>query len=117
MRSGLIQLEGIRKTFTATFSRYGIKRNWHGFTEETILLLNVKDSSGRTATTHIWFPMTKGFEKLGGLEEGTLVQFDARVKSYRKGYKKDVYDFKLNNPTKIKMLKGCEKNARNIFKI
>ena len=105
MRSGLIQLEDIRKTFTANFDRYGIKRNWHGFKERTILLLDVKDSSGQTVTHHIWFPMTKGFEKLGDLETGVLIQFDARVKSYKKGYRKDVYDFKLNNPTKIKILK------------
>jgi len=33
-----------------------------------------------------WFNHTKGLEKLGELEEGDLIQFDARVKPCWKGY-------------------------------
>ena len=115
MRSGLKEIENTRKTFTATFKRYGSKTNWNGFPEKTILLVDIKDSGGKIVTGHIWFHFTKGFEKLGELKEGTVVQFDARVKPYIKGYngyREDVrwekpreQDYKLNNPTKIKILK------------
>ena len=112
MRRELKKIKGQRITFKGTFKRYGGKANWHGYPEKTILLIGVKDSDGNPMTDHIWFRMTKGFEKLGELKEGDRVQFDARVKEYTKGYvghKEEVRwekplekDFKLNFPTKIK---------------
>ncbi|MGE5411002.1 MAG: hypothetical protein ACM3MI_08580, partial [Clostridiales bacterium] len=81
-------------------------------TEETVLLKNVQDSSGKVLTDHLWFNLTTGFEKLN-LKEGDRIQFDARVKSYTKGYKgrlakilnpskpKEKKDFKLSHPTRI----------------
>lgn len=114
MREKLQKLENIRETFTAKFKRCGTKTNWHGFPEKTILLVDVKDSSGKKVTDHIWFNLTKGFEKIGELKEGNIIQFDARVKEYFKGYagykEEDQWerpieqDYKLNNPTKIKVL-------------
>jgi len=114
VRSGLIRLEDIRKTFTGTFERYGTRTNWNGFSEKTVLLVDIKDLSGKKVTGHIWFHLTKGFNGLGELKKGTVIQFDARVKSYIKGYKgyrEEVQwekpieeDYKLNNPTKIKIL-------------
>lgn len=114
MRKELKEMQNIRKTFTGKFKRYGSKTNWHGFPEKTVLLIEIKDSSGREVTDHIWFRMTKGFENLGELREGAVVQFDARVKEYIKGYngyKEEVQwerpieqDYKLNNPSKIKVL-------------
>ena len=77
-------------------------------------MTGVKDTNGKKVTDHIWFSMTKGFEKLGELTEGDPIQFDARVKEYIKGYngyreetrweKPVEKDYKLNNPTKIKVL-------------
>jgi hypothetical protein len=114
MRKELKKIQDIRKTFIGTFKRYGTKTNWHGFPEKTILLVDIKDSSGKKVTDHIWFRMTKGFEKLGELQEEDVVQFDARVKEYVKGYfgyREEVQwerpieqDYKLNNPSKIKVL-------------
>ena len=115
MRRELKKIKGQRKTFRGTFKRYGDKSNWHGFPEKTILLIDVKDSDGKIVTDHIWLRMTKGFGRLGEMEEGDKIQFDARVKEYTKGYagNKEKYqmerplenDFKLNFPTKIKKVK------------
>ena len=108
------KIKGLRKTFVGVFERYGSKTNWHGFPENTILLVKVKDGNSKIVADHIWFRMTKGFEKLGELKDGDRLQFDARVKPYVKGYvgyreeirweKPPQQDYKLNNPTKIKRL-------------
>jgi len=115
MRQELQKIREQRKTFIGIFGRYGSKTNWHGFPETTILLIDIKDSNGKIITNHIWFKMTKGFEKLGELKEKDVIQFDARVKNYIKGYhgrKAEEYgeenyeeDYKLNFPTKIIKLK------------
>ena len=76
--------------------------------EYTVLLTDIKDMQGNTITDHLWFNLTKGFEKLN-LQENEIIKFDARVKSYmkgHKGYRDDVYkpiekDYKLSHPTRI----------------
>ena len=113
-RKELAKIQNNRKTFIGIFERCGTKTNWHGFPEKTILLTDIKDSIGNKVTGHIWFNITKGFEQLGELKQGDVVQFDARVKPYFKGYngyKEEIRwekpiekDYKLNNPTKIKVL-------------
>ncbi len=111
MRKKLEKIQNIRKTFVGIFERFGNKTNWHGFPEATILLVDVKDLNGKKVTGHIWFNLTKGFQKICPLKEGDKIQFDARVKDYIKGYagyKEEIQqerpleiDYKLNNPTKI----------------
>ncbi len=115
MRKELSKLNNLRKTFTGTFKRYGTKTNFKGFPEDTILLINIKDSNGKVVSDHCWFNLTKQFSELGELKEGGLIQFDARVKNYikgYKGYKEEVQyerpleeDYKLSFPTKIKRIK------------
>ena len=114
MRKELSKLNELRKTFTGTFKRYGTKTNWHGFPEKTLLFVNVLDSNKKLVTDHIWFKITKGFEKLGELKDNDKIQFDARVKSYIKGwhgrkaeeYESETYeeDYKLSFPTKIQKI-------------
>jgi hypothetical protein len=111
MRDRLSGIDSERQTYCAEFVRFGVKNGYKG-TEETLLFKNIHDSSGKFMTDHIWFNLTSGFEKLN-LKEGDRVQFDARVKSYTKGYKgrfakilnpsKAVAskDFKLSYPTRI----------------
>ncbi|MCX7008757.1 MAG: hypothetical protein NTY53_16165 [Kiritimatiellaeota bacterium] len=59
---------------------------------------------------HLWFRATKGFLEVS-LKEGDEVSFKARVKPYLKGYVPlvgedgQLKDWKLSNPTKIKVLK------------
>lgn len=99
-----------RHTFTGVFIRIGLK-NGYKCPLETVLLKDVRDSSGRIVTDHLWFNLTKGFQA-ANLHEGDVVQFDARVAVYQKGYKGhriDVYcpietDYKLSHPTKVKNL-------------
>ena len=113
MREKLKNIEEVRGTFTGIFERYGKKNGWRGAIEETILLKEIKDINGDYVTDHLWFNRTKNFDKIGPLEKGDIIQFNARSKAYVKGYKgfkKDIYnkplelDYKLSNPTKIKKI-------------
>lgn len=113
MRKQLASKEGERKKFTAVFSRLGRKAGYTGYSVETILLTKVRDAeTGELVTDHLWFTFTKGFQ-LFALTEGDTLEFEARVKSYSKGYvnkslaiDKEKRDYKLSNPTKIKRLTG-----------
>jgi hypothetical protein len=112
MRKELAKEEGVRKKFIATFSRFGKKTNFKGYSEETLLLTNIIDTNtNQIIADHVWFTLTKGFEALQ-LTPGNVVEFEARVKEYSKGYVNRRYkinnqskDFKLSNPTKIKLVK------------
>ena len=112
MRRELAKEEGKRKKFKAVFDRVGKKVNYKGYSEETILLKNIIDiESQKIVADHVWFSYTQGFIK-ASLTTGESVEFEARVKEYRKGYVNKNYkmdnsqkDFKLSNPTKIKKLR------------
>ena len=88
MRRKLIKCDEDRRFYRGTFSRTGFNRRCNG---EVILLLNIKDDSGKKITEHLWFNMTKGFRSLG-LREGDEVEFLARR------------DYKLSYPTKMRKL-------------
>jgi len=104
MREELGEIDGERQSFTGTIGRYGGK----GGGKYTILMLDVRHLDGRLATDHVWFNLTKGFKDLR-LYPGERVRFDARVKTYTKGYKgrrKNIDrpvsdDYKLSHPTRI----------------
>ena len=108
MRKQLAAENGTRKKFSATFERVGKKVNYKGYTEETILLKHIVDvETKKVVADHIWFSYTKGFEKLT-LTPGVVLEFEARVKQYKKGYvnkalnlHKRLTDYKLSHPTKI----------------
>ena len=110
MRKNLAENEGVRATFTGCFVRFGIKDGWHG-TDSTVLLKDIKNAEGRVLTDHLWFNLTKAFEVLD-LRVNDIIQFDARVAAYEKGYKgrrDDIYcpvslDYKLSHPTKVKLV-------------
>jgi hypothetical protein len=110
MRTALSKDEGERKRFKATFVRVGKKKNFKGYSEDTILLQNIIDIAGNIRVAdHVWFTFTKTFED-AGIHEGDVITFDARIKRYTKGYvnkalgmKKRSTDFKLSNPGKVKI--------------
>ncbi len=122
MRKGLASHEGQRKKFMATFSRVGTRTNYHGHAEHTLLLTDVIDvETSMRLTDHVWFTFTKGFEDAGLKEgkEGTRLEFEARVKEYKKGYVNTQYkinqqrtDYKLSHPTKIKMVMAESKSTQ-----
>jgi len=109
MRKDLAVEKEKRKKFKAVFVRVGKKVNYTGYSQETILLKNIVDvEANRAVADHLWFSYTKGFEKIL-LTEGVMLEFEARVKEYKKGYvRKDINinnrttDYKLSNPTKIR---------------
>lgn len=110
MRAALKQIKEVRATFTGTFVRLGTKSSF-GHPKQTLLLADVKDSEGKIVTDHLWFNMGIQFMALH-LQPGDVVQFDARVTEYIKGYRgyrDDVYkpiekDYRLSYPTKIKKI-------------
>ena len=112
MRKELAKEEGQRKKFQAVFIRLGKKTSYKGYSEDTLLVKNIKDTAtNKIVADHIWFTFSKGFEKIE-LVEGVIIEFEARVKEYRKGYVNHQYgidnsnkDFKLSHPTKIKIVK------------
>ncbi len=93
----------VRDTFTGIFDRLGSKNGWCG--QKTVLLKDIKNKEGKVITGHLWFNLTKGFQKLH-MRKGDIIQFDARVKAYVKGYDKidRKVDYKLSYPTKLKRL-------------
>ena len=101
---------GDRKKFSALFVKLGKKKNYHGYSEETILLKDVTDvATGKTITDHLWFAYTKGFQNIA-LVTGAQIEFEARIKKYNKGYRNARYkidhrttDYKLSHPTKISL--------------
>ncbi len=112
MRKELAKENGKRKKFKALFERLGKKSNYKGYAEETVLLKNIVDvETHKMIADHVWFNFTKGFEKVL-LTQGIQLEFEARVKVYKKGYVNRNYqintsknDFKLSHPSKIKVMK------------
>jgi hypothetical protein len=108
VRRALATQDGERKKFQATFVKLGKKRNYLGFSDETILFRDIIDlEQNKIVTEHVWFTYTKNFQAIP-LEEGMQIVFEARIKKYIKGYKNTKYkvdqrrvDYKLSHPTKI----------------
>lgn len=102
MRKELEKIENIRDTFSGTFERFGVKTNYHGFFEKTVLLKNIKNKDGQIVTDHAWFNYLKNFKKLNNLKQGDLVFFNARIKKYKKGlYGMRENDFRFSHATKF----------------
>jgi len=109
MRNSLAAQAGERKKFNAVFVRLGKKTNYKGYSKDTILFKDVCEAdTNRKVTDHLWFSYSKAFEKVE-LKAGNVIEFEARVKSYTKGYLNKRYhidkkttDFKLSHPTRIK---------------
>ena len=49
MRRELKNQEGLRKSFEATFVKFGKKINYLGYTEETVLLKNIVDTDQKNS--------------------------------------------------------------------
>jgi hypothetical protein len=112
LRTELKKLDEQRELFSGVFKKYGIRSGYKGASTETILLTTIRNGDGNLISDHLWFNMTKGFEQLGTLKEGDIVQFEARVKKYRKGYinrqagiDQSKFDYKLSHPTRVERVK------------
>eukprot|EP01083_Nonionella_stella_P045318 121763_1 len=105
-REQLRPLEEYRGTFIGTFKRFGGK----GGKKYTILLVYIvhaEDKSNQLCD-HIWLNVGKQIKELGHLNVGDKIQFNGRVKKYRKGsIKRGIavqYDYKLNYPSKVRLI-------------
>jgi hypothetical protein len=75
------------------------------------LLKNILDAEDKKVVAdHVWFAYSKSFQLLR-LQAGELIEFEARVKKYTKGYVNRRYqidsktiDYKLSHPTKIRLV-------------
>lgn len=111
MRQQLAKQDSIRLSFVGEFQRFGVKTNYHGYSEKTVLLVNIKNTQHETVCDHLWFNFTKQFQTLGEIQPGQQISFDARVKKYVKGYinyrefiDNSSVDYKLSHPTKVKFV-------------
>ena len=111
MRKKLESNKDVRKKFHAVFSRFGKKVSFSGYSDQTILLIDVRDAETQeTLTDHVWFAYTRGFENIP-LRPGAKVEFEARIKEYKKGYVNRRFkidqsrvDYKLSYPTRIRII-------------
>lgn len=111
MRKKLKKLEEKRITVFATIKQFGSKKTYRGGRLPTVLLIDIKDLNGKFLTNHIWINLTKGLSNIN-VFIGSNIQFDARIKEYKKGYiNKHIdinslkKDYKLSHPTKFKIIK------------
>lgn len=117
MREKLGKYLGKRRTFQGVFKRFGSKSGYKG-PEKTVLVVNLIDFvTKELLTDHLWFTCGKQFDTLD-LHEGDIVQFDARVTQYLKGYLGrnefdeegfQSIDYRLSFPTKVFKLSGLPK--------
>jgi hypothetical protein len=117
MREKLGKYLGKRRTFQGVFKRFGSKAGYKG-PVKTVLVVNLIDFvTKEILTNHLWFTCGKRFDKLD-LQEGELVQFDARVTEYLKGYQGrnefgeegfQELDYRLSFPTRVRKLGGLPK--------
>lgn len=116
-RRALKPLNGERLRFRATIERFGTKSAYRGWPIKTMLLKDVRVvRTGLIVTDHLWFRVGTVAEPAKwalGLEEGMLIEFDARVDEYWSGYcgrREDVYapegvDYHLERPTHVSVVK------------
>lgn len=112
-RTELKKIVEVRSRFRGTFARMGSKHAYRGPDLPTVLLQNIVEvQTGRVVSDHLWMNYTEGFKAIAPLAEGDLIEFEARVKPYEKGYKgrrEEVWkpvtlDYKLSHPTKIRKI-------------
>ena len=97
MRTQLQSMDGERLRFRAVFVRLG----WADM-KRTLLLSDVcLLESGEQVTDHLWFAYTVRWQALGDLVAGDVIEFDARVKAYKAGYRGWRLDAQMVNPSRI----------------
>ncbi len=121
MREKLAAIAGKRTLFRAVFVRFGSKPAYRGAPVITCLFRDIT-RRGSVITDHVWFDCGKQFAALH-LKVGDVVEFEARVTSYVKGYKgrradrdsRWELDYRLSNPTGVRKL-ATESDQLRLFK-
>jgi len=91
-----------RHRFRGEFVRYGERdASWAG-NNVTVLLRNICLVPGEEQVAHhLWFNWTTGFQRLGNLIAGDLVEFDARAIKSEEGYRGDDLLHQMENPPRM----------------
>lgn len=121
MRQELQKREGRRKRFRATIDRCGTKYGWRGESLPTVLVTNVYDiEDDELVADHVWLNRTKSMDGII-FRKGEIIEFDARVGTYVKGYlghdfmkrleNPPMLDYQLTRPTKFVRV-GHEEDAQ-----
>ena len=97
MREKLVELNDKRITVSAKVEKFGSRKSFIGFLQKTVLLIDIKDQSGKMLCDHLWLTEGKQIKNLS-LIVGDFIMFTARVTEYEKGYK-GVYD--ESNPVEV----------------
>lgn len=99
-----------RHTYEALYGGVGFKVSYRDHYLPVLLLKDVKHD-GVVVADHLWVNYTKGFSKLGQLEDNDVIVFDGRLVTYEKGYytEKRQREYGLERPTKIHLLNEKEK--------
>ncbi len=111
VRFQLRSLQGCRFRCRATVGRFGEKRAFRGPPQKTVLLLDVVQTrTGQKLTDHVWFTVGK-WMTAANVRPGDVIEFDATVGTYIKGYqghREDVedappvrQDWRLERPTRV----------------
>jgi hypothetical protein len=88
-----------RHRFRGEFVRYGERDGWWSGNNVTVLLRNIRlVPGGEEIADHLWFNWTAGFQRLGNLEAGDLIEFDARAIKTATGYRGDDMLLRAENP-------------------
>jgi hypothetical protein len=100
MRTELQPLEETRKTFTATFVRFGLFKTRWGFYKK-VLLKNITDTRGHRMAQHVSLSDPSDVRAFEGFGPGDILQFSAVVHSYVKGYHGESIELRLARPMGI----------------
>jgi len=113
MQVKLQALRGKRAGYTAIFCGYGTYSK-KGIVRGAIRLRDLRDASGKLLTTHAWVDHTVGFDAIGRLQKGDIVEFTSKIDEYLQIYRgQAVLDLLTRTPNI-----GCRlESVRNIRKI
>lgn len=111
MREKLKAIEGERLRFSGTVARFGKRTDRNGSENVTVLFCKVvRMDTGKEVTDHLWFNVGKRIQSLL-LSVGDVVEFDATVVSYTKGYLggpeeefPETIDYRLGHPRNLEKI-------------
>jgi hypothetical protein len=108
MRTELEKLEGRRRRFRAVVEEFGVGRSSKH--RETILVVDVRlaDALDAIVADHLWLKKNASF---AAVAPGDIVEFDADVEKYEKGYVNFVQgidettvDYRLTNVSNVQVI-------------
>jgi hypothetical protein len=108
MRTELEKLVGERRRFRAVVEDFGVGRN--SKRKETILLVDVRLANDLQAIVadHLWLKKSGSFRDVA---IGDVVEFDAEVEPYEKGYlnfqqgvDETTVDYRLTKPSNVQVI-------------